>query len=729
VLAIALPERSISNHSNDLRADWQLACFFGSIRDSSRRGDLAWDPDREGIGPRAGTENAILTALCMGSKMMNLMYEFLNQQRNGDSMTTRLRIGSFCNDSMVAAFRRFILSGSLLLLLGSPARCEPKSAVAGSGNKPILTGAVSSIDQVYDDLKFVFELAGDKAGFKSFKDTIGVFTDGVQTDKPSGWRVYSTADGLGTVASVPVQDEAAFKKFLRNLWDLDVKTAPPPAPSLNSHVGRSVQEKVRSLKLQPNERILFGLTDGFLRYESGYVHIGESIEDVRLARGGIPAPGAKGTVALSIDGESSTPAQRREAFEKSKQNWLADLKKTDSQTDAQFALAKAIVELQLDKFELFFSETSQVELGWTTSHESRKSEMTARVTAAKGTSLAKDFEQMGNISDEFAGVSKSGAVMSSTINFPNDQGLTKALKSVTHDARDVVGDQIDRDERLNAEQKSVDRQLLDLVCDLVDNVAGMPVFNGFARTWANSDGTLTTVGALKVSDGTKYREAVQKFKSQERVGGKSADGGIEIHKISVATWQKDFPELFEKDGAVYLGTSDKTFWYALGEKAHERLEQSIQEAGSGASNNPTAVDVHAELLPLAKVWDQFRARHPTSAPAKSKKREVQSTRTSNAASQEKAAGKAKPADKSKVKESPDSKASDKKPSIAQAKSTVTDLQLHKIAVEAFLHGHDTLSITLTRKGDHAELAMQSDEGVLRFIGMVLSKFTKDNLED
>ena len=79
-----------------------------------------------------------------------------------------------------------------------------------------------------------------------------------------------------------------------------------------------------------------------------------------------------------------------------------------------------------------------------------------------------------------------------------------------------MSDETNKDERLNADQKAVDKQFVDLVCDLVDDVAAMPVFNGFARTWANSDGSLTTVGAVKVADGAKYRETVQKFKAQER---------------------------------------------------------------------------------------------------------------------------------------------------------------------------------------------------------------------
>ena len=81
---------------------------------------------------------------------------------------------------------------------------------------------------------------------------------------------------------VPVKNEADFKKFLHNLWDLDVKTAPPPTPALAPQVTKSVQAKLKSHKLESNERIVFGLSEGFLRFESGQVHIGETLEGVRI---------------------------------------------------------------------------------------------------------------------------------------------------------------------------------------------------------------------------------------------------------------------------------------------------------------------------------------------------------------------------------------------------------------------------------------------------------------
>jgi hypothetical protein len=55
---------------------------------------------------------------------------------------------------------------------------------------------------------------------------------------------------------------------------------------------------------------------------------------------------------------------------------------------------------------------------------------------------------------------------------------------------------------------------------------------------------------------------------------------------------------------------------------------------------------------------------------------------------------------------------DDKSKAAQAVSVLKDLQLHKIALEAFHKGNDAISLTLTRKGEGLELAGQFDEGTL-----------------
>ncbi len=85
--------------------------------------------------------------------------------------------------------------------------------------------------------------------------------------------------GLQPVASLPVATDTDFRKFLRALSDIDVKTAPT-----TERVPASIRSKLETLKLQPNERLIYSLYDGFLRFAGGYVHLGQDLQVVRLSR-------------------------------------------------------------------------------------------------------------------------------------------------------------------------------------------------------------------------------------------------------------------------------------------------------------------------------------------------------------------------------------------------------------------------------------------------------------
>src|SRR6516165_7430071 len=180
------------------------------------------------------------------------------------AMSNPARNKSLNRTNIFAAARGVLLGGCLLSLLVSTGWSQSQRPAAGT-EKPVLTAELPGINRGYDDIKFLFELANDQKGFQTFKDTLDAFIAGVQTDKPAGFRTYVSGGQLHTVWSLPVKTEADFQKFLKNLWDLDVKTAPPPTPALLPQVPRDIQAKERSIKLGKEERIIFGLTDGFVR--------------------------------------------------------------------------------------------------------------------------------------------------------------------------------------------------------------------------------------------------------------------------------------------------------------------------------------------------------------------------------------------------------------------------------------------------------------------------------
>ncbi|MGQ0633999.1 MAG: hypothetical protein ACT4QC_05300 [Planctomycetaceae bacterium] len=596
---------------------------------------------------------------------------------------------------------RSIFAGvGVALLLVSVARCETKPGAATS-DKPVISVVLSPINNLYSDLKMVFDLANDPKGYTTLKDAIDVFLDGVETNKTSGVRIFTNAEGLRPVISLPVASEDDFKKFRLNLWDLDVKTAEPPEKQLLPQVPQKIRRDLPKLKLAKNERLIFGLYDGYMRYESGQLHLAEALADVRIPKGGVSPDLLQGMdLAIHIDGESQTPADRVQAFAKAKKEILGALEKGEQEHEADFELRKTLTEHQVAEIERFFSESSKIQIGFITAADKKHVRGQLELVPVKGTSLEQSIHQIVDAPDDFAGVGKADCALAGSINFPLDALRQEALKSISTKARVRLKDKIDADESLSADQKATDKDLVDLVFDVVDDFAGMGVYNGFLRVWSNGDSTLTTVGATRVLKGGKFVDLLKKFATREGQNSVQLNvdsvGGIDIHKLTVADVQKDYPELFAKDGTMYVGTAETAVWYALGEKSLERLKHAIEESQAAGAKPGPMVDLHAKLLPLVEVWDKIRSRQL-------------------------ATQKAKPAEKTK--------AGDKEDRAARAKGVLAELQPRKIALEAFPGGNDTVSMSLERKADAVTGAMQFDEGILRFVGKALSKFVKDNLGD
>jgi hypothetical protein len=608
--------------------------------------------------------------------------------------------------------RSLIASCLILVACVSSARSQTKPPAASS-EKPVITVVLPNTDAMFEDLKLLFDLAGDSKGYKTLKETMEVFLDGVETDKPGGIRLYSNGNDLQYVVTLPVKNQAEFKRLLMNLWDLDVKTAPPPTPALLPQVPAATRTKLPSLKLAAaSERLMFNLFDGFLRYEqaAGQVHIGTLLADVRNAKGALPAELLKGADLLArIDGTAHTPEARRGSFAKARSEVLGALKKGEKEDESAFALRKALTEHQVDEIERFFADSSSIDIGWTTSSKTKDAKITIDLAAVAGTTLEQSIELLAQVPDEFAAVKAEGAVLKLAINFPLDALRQQHLQNVSKLARDSLKVRIGAGEAATDDQKNTDKDLVDLVFDVVDQIGTTGLFNGFIRSWSNGDGTITSIGATKVPNGANFVNILQKFAARgeaARIELKAeTEADVEIHKLTVPDLGKEYPELIAKDGTIYVGTSTNAVWYATGDKSLDRLKRAIQEAKAAGPQPGPTIDFKAQLLSWVEVLDSVRNRQQPVKPVANKPIIKQTSKTDD---------KKKPlADKAVRGE--------------QAKSLLAELQLRRLALEAFRQGQDTLSMSLARDDKTVKVVVQFDEGLLRFVGKALAKFVKDNL--
>jgi len=588
----------------------------------------------------------------------------------------------------------------LLCLLASAAVFSNRAAVLAD-EKPSITVVFPSIDEVFKDLKLTFDLVEDSRGYTTLKETVETFLVGVDTSKAGGIRTYATPTGLQSVLSFPVKNDAEFRRLISNLWDLDVKTAPAPTPQLIRQIPPSVTQRLARLRLERNERLIFRLFDGFLRYEAGQVHMGKQIEDVRLAKGALPIELVKDhDLAILIDGLAQTPEKRKTGFEKTKTELIGALTRGESESEAAFAARKALTEHQIAEFERFFVESSRILIGWNVTDTTKDATLGIDMAAIPGTAFEKSVDLLGQTPDEFAGVSKKDAVFSLSLNFALDPLRQAFVKDISNLERNLLKKEITESEKRTPEEKSVDSDMVDLLCDVVEGTSKLGIANAFIRSWKNADGTLSTVAGGRIAEGAKAQfekmlDDIASRSPNNKVEKKiETEGEIEIHKLTIPRLHDELPEFISADGAIYVGTHEKTVWLASGDKALELLKNAMQEAKAAGPKPGPDLDLSVNLGPFIDVLNAYRTRRPAN------------TTTTAAA-----------------------KSDDGKKKIKKVEALISPADLRKLAVEAFKNGKDTVTLSIHREEKQVKVKLKFDEGCLRFAGKVLSKFVKENLED
>lgn len=578
---------------------------------------------------------------------------------------------------------------------------------ATAQEKPSITVVFPSTDEIFADFKLAFDLVGDKGdekGYETLKSTIETFLVGIETDKPGGIRIYPTAAGLTPVLTFPVKNDAEFRRLLMNLWDLDIKTSPPPDPRMLRQIPASVKQKEKNAKLEKNELLIFKLYDGYLRHEPGQVHLGEQVANVRLAKGPVPADLVKGhKLAVLIDGLAQPAEKRKQAFDVAKREMLAALVKGEHESEVVFASRKACTEHQVAELERFFVEASKIVLGWNVSAEKKTAELDIDLAGIPGSSLEKSVEQLDTTEDQFAGLSKADTVFSLSLNFALDPLRQAFVKNIASLERAAAKKAIAESEQKSAEEKAVDADLVDLAFDILDGTSQLGVANAFIRSWKHNDGSLTTVAGGRIPEGSRGKfEKMLATLAQRSPNNKLEEkvhtqAEIEIHKLTIPKLADELPEVVGKDGVVYVGTHEKTVWLAAGGDALDSLKRAITEAGSAGGKHGPVVDLAVKLGPYIEILNNYRTRNPAHAAAHAT------------------------ADGSKPRSGA--------PRAKQVEAFIAPAELRKIALDVFKQGKDGVTLTLGREEKTARVRLKFEEGTIRFAGTALSKFVKENLED
>jgi hypothetical protein len=463
-----------------------------------------------------------------------------------------------------------------------------------AGVKPSLVIGVRSVDELFNDLKFLLvDLAGDPKSFETVESgLISGLAVGVERTRPLGVRGYVAKDGLRTIFSLPVATAADLKQLLRNIKNLSVLNTPVEGKN--------------------NLYQLADLVDGFLRYEptAKEVLFGISAADVQALQPGeaeLKAGLGEYDLALFVNNANNPVVERKAAFDKIRSETMASIRKLEKEDAADFEIRKLATEQQWAELERFIVESTEIRMGWKTDAVSRKGSGSIRLKPAPDTSLARSLAQFGEKPSAFGAVPAPEKTVGYIVsNFPLDsmrkEHLTAALKLWRPRVSQVLTGAIAGSDS----EKQLALDLADVVFQVLEGIAATEVIDSSIRTFETDAGSYTTVGALGVQDGAVIAAALKRV--QERYPNivkldTAVVGDTSLHTITLTDRAKQYPEILGAEGVIYIGTSKSAVWFAAGDAAQESLTAAITAASAGPKPVP-ALEIKAQVAMYARILDR-----------------------------------------------------------------------------------------------------------------------------
>lgn len=599
----------------------------------------------------------------------------------------------------MSIFRRVTLALCCSLVLTSGVTFAQQ---APPPHAPEIHGALLSGDELVADLKFLTELAPNGAnGWKALKEVLDTFMDGMDLQRSVIIDVLTTAIGSEIRTHFPVKDPAGKplgQKFLANL---------------GAGIAKNKRLTAGFYQLGGGEKVAADAAyNGFLRILNAPISYAVIASSKHNLPANLPDPTKGKTVAsllakkldlgLMVKNDKQTAADqeaRKKDFQKVKDNLTAGLKPQADESSEDFELRKGTLTHNLDELERFIVESAELVLGWTTDAQRREARLDFELSAIAGTSLETSAKLLGQAPGMFASVPRSAdTILSGRLNFPLDEmRKSHALGGILL-ARASVATRIDSSKDKTDEVKEATKTAANLWFDILHAGANAGAVDGMIEVSQAPNEKVNLVFGIKAPNGSDLKpilELIPKMKPDMKVQiDVDKVGEISIHSISLPENDADLEQVFGKEATVHVATGPTVWWVAVGGKSLDQLKAAIDAAGkANAVDASNFLTVYVKASPWVEILDARRVRL-----------DGQDT----------------------AKKDPAKKLTDEEAAAAKAKRDREATR--KLAIEAFKAGKDTWETKMDAKDGKVTGTTRFDEGILRFIGSAISKFSNENLK-
>ena len=554
----------------------------------------------------------------------------------------------------------FALAGGIM-----PVQAQVKPAPVAGKTVPINI-VHGGVDRLYADIDYIFGLANEPKELKNLKDTLDVFFIGnvkkpaMDTKRPTVFRVYVRKGKFNTVLFAPTAGAVPFRDNIRALG-------------------------VKTRNLGTGWFAVAGLFNGFLKEGGNISIIAEDRADAVPLEGVMPVGDLVAfnkkinpqdyDFYVSIENAADQLKDREAAIDELRKQVIPGLKASKTETPARFLLRTLTIDQQITELKQIYSEAATITSFIDLTPKNKTFISTTELTCLPDTDLLKTVESLAAEPSYFANIPRNETEpLSALINLKVDTVRQKHVKAFLDLARPIFHTEVKDADTISAKTKEYTDISIDIIVDVLQKGAADGIFDSFMNIHANAGGLHTMVGGTRV-DGAIVKAGLEKLKAAAKVELDTAKiGDVDLHKITLPADMTELHEIYGKDLVLLIGTSPKAVWYALGEKAEDKLKEAIEKVAQPApATDHVVIHVHGKALLVMQQLDAHRSKHKKG-----------------------------------------------------------DADIRKQAIEIFKKGGDDFDLKVEKVGEkHEKLksTLTLHEGILHYFGKVVAKFVKENLQN
>ncbi len=438
--------------------------------------------------------------------------------------------------------------------------------------------------------------------------------------------------------------------------------------------------EITSKKQRKGPYKLGNLFEGFMKYlkDSKYVVISEKLSEVEEIED--PLKGVqelldkKYDFSALITNESEGIDARKKSMTSTRKQLLAAIKKRRDETENAFELRKLAFTHQMDELERIFAESKKMVVGWTTDAANDEGRLEFNLTAIEGTSLEESIKQFATKPSYFSNVPvKPDGILNGRIIHPLDDMRKSNFTEFYKLLLPAIKDRISSSKNLTEEQKTTGSKVAELIIQMLDAGKETGLIDAFIDVNPDEDDKHTMLAGIKSTDGAKLREVIELLpklmKDQTVELDVVKEDGFNIHKINIREqFQAGFYGQFGEGEALYLGSTADALWMAAGANAIDRIKAAAKQVTEAPPEkiSPNVIELNVKTLPWLTMIDKFR--------------------------------------KEKGNQ-----------------------ELRDLILKSLTKTDDTFSLIMKRDGNTIDGLATLDKGILRIIGNVIAKFSKETL--